>query len=696
VDVLKTPEGEEKWGQKWKYVLVDEVQDVNKIQDRIMALLAENNRNLCVVGDDSQCQPGETLVQTTHGEKRIDELDPAGNYGLISYLFSDHESEGVRFPSSFKIAKRLYHGSLLQITGGANTTRCTPTHLWPVRLKKTGESVKIPASNLIPENMEISLHEGTPGELANWVDFTIGSIRVEEPVYSLDVERYHNYVADGFIVLNSIYEFRGAEVEHIMKFKERWEDAKVIKLEHNYRSTPEIIEAANAMIEHNKIRLDKILRPTRKKGDAVLIRKCPTTWDEAEAVGRDIQKENLKPDDVAIIYRTNAQSRTFEEVLGRRGIPYHVVGGVAFLGRSEIKTARAYLNLIIHPRDRLAFRRAIENPRRGVGPAAQESLFRYAVDNKMHLIQASSRADDIPGLSIKARASLREFSKMYQEVTADTDQSLEAVMRALLSKSGYLPALKKAKEEDAIANIGELVSLLGAYDNQEDTEELAGKIRWLEHTKQFLEYASLGDTSAEKREGVALMTIHATKGLEFPRVYLVGLEEELFFRDEIQARELEEGRRLLYVGMTRAKERLTMSYCCERVSWGRTTFPHVLRFLKDLPASVKKIELKPNPNRRQQSAPLRASRPGSGRSNPKPQSTSSGQSWRASSGSPARQRPERATPQKAMTGLVSGARVSHAKFGAGVIVKMDGEKAIVRFSDMKRMLDTRYAKLELL
>jgi len=446
VEILETPKGKEKWCQRWSYMLVDEVQDVNLVQDRIMTLLAEHNRNLCVVGDDSQ----------------------------------------------------------------------------------------------------------------------------------------------------AIYAFRGSDVEHIMNFEERWPGAKVINLEQNYRSTPEILEAANAVIEHNVVRLDKILRPVRDTGSPVVLRHCARAWDEAEAIVSDFYAESLDPEHLAIIYRTNAQSRVFEDVFNRNGLPYHVVGGLAFLMRAEIKTARAYLQLALHPRDRLAFRRAIENPRRGVGPTAQAALHAFAVKNKMSLLQASVLSQSIKGVSAKAAVALKEFASMYGDLLVDSEQSLQEVMEVILRRGGYVEYLRKGKDEDALANIGELISLLSSYDTPPDPEdeEPVGRPGWLGQARKFLEYASLGDVSAEAREGITLMTMHATKGLEFPRVYLVGLEDGLFFHGDDNEKDIEEGRRLLYVGMTRAEEKLVMSYCDERMQWGRVQMSQELRFLEDLPDSVVQEDLR--------------------------------------------------------------------------------------------------------
>lgn len=558
VEVLETPEGKAKWCQKWDYILIDEVQDVNHVQDRIATLLAIYTRNLCVVGDDQQ----------------------------------------------------------------------------------------------------------------------------------------------------SVYSFRGAEVEHIMEFQERWRDAKVIKLEQNYRSTPEILEAANAVIKHNRVRLDKILRPVRKKGSPVTLRSCPTMWDEAEAIGEDIEKEKLDPESVAIVYRTNAQSRAFEEILSRRGIPYHVVGGIEFLGRAEIKTARAYLQLVLHPRDRLAFRRAIENPRRGVGPAAQTALFAFASENKLNLLQAALQAQEITGVSTKARAALVSFAETYKEIADDGDKgiSLQEVMKTLLSKGGYIASLRRNKDEDALGNIGELISLLASYDSSSDPKKLTSdNIGWIENAKEFLEYAALGDVSAETREGVALMTMHATKGLEFPRVYLVGLEEALFFRGDINSKVIEEGRRLIYVGMTRAQEKLIMSHCIERTQWGRSEQGRALRFLKDLPVNVNQVELKEHSNSRSYKKPFLKRRYNSfdgdknSHSKKRDQAQQRPQNKRSTNtGANIIPQKKRIVAKTPPTGIKRGSTIEHAKFGKGFVSQIDGDKITVHFSDKKRVLDTRYAPLKVL
>src|ERR1035437_9992613 len=248
VEVLEDAEGAKRWCKRWSFVLVDEVQDVNSVQDRIMTLLAEHTRNLCVVGDDSQCQPGATLVQTTEGPKRMDELDPELDR-ITSYSFAGDRRGIHKDGYPFTIAKRRYRGDLVRVSApDGRTTLCTPDHNWPVRLadgvsSRSGFSpLRVAARDLEPETMKLCLEPAEGGRVAVQSHFTVSREKTDEPVYSIDVKPYHNYFADGFVTYNSIYSFRGAEVEHIMKFKERWPDAQVIKLEHNYRSTPEILD----------------------------------------------------------------------------------------------------------------------------------------------------------------------------------------------------------------------------------------------------------------------------------------------------------------------------------------------------------------------------------------------------------------------------------------------------------------------
>ena len=387
----------------------------------------------------------------------------------------------------------------------------------------------------------------------------------------------------------SIYKFRGANIYNILNFEKHFPDAKVIKLEQNYRSTQNILDAANAVIANNIGRKDKALWTDNGKGDKIQFQQLETGYEEADYVVRDIASKVRRGEysyrDCAILYRTNAQSRLFEEKFVLSNIPYQIVGGVNFYSRKEVKDILAYLKTIDNGMDDLAVKRIINVPKRGIGATSINKVNNFAIEQEMSFYQALRKASDIPGMG-KAADKIRPFVEMIQLMRAKLEYiSLTQLMEEILETTGYLKELEAEGTEEAqarIENIEELISKMSSYEESEEYPSLSG----------FLEEVALVadiDDFDHDNDYVVLMTLHSAKGLEFPNVYLAGMEDGLFpsymsITSDDATSELEEERRLAYVGITRAKEHLTITAARSRMIRGETQFNRVSRFVKEIPS----------------------------------------------------------------------------------------------------------------
>ncbi|NLG04046.1 MAG: DNA helicase PcrA [Clostridia bacterium] len=385
----------------------------------------------------------------------------------------------------------------------------------------------------------------------------------------------------------SIYKFRGANIRNILDFEKVYPDATVIKLEQNYRSTQMILDAANAVIHNNLGRKDKALWSDRKEGSKIHFRSFDNAYEEAESVVSDISSAcrngNLEYRDFAVLYRTNAQARLLEERFIISGIPYDVVGGTNFYSRREIKDILAYLKTIDNGKDDLAVRRIINVPKRGIGATTLNRVQDYALENDMSLYDALKQADEIDTLG-KSAAKLKPFVDLIQVFRSQLHHiSLEELLTNILEMTHYIENLDATDEEDAknrIENIDELISKVVDYEAKTDQPTLGG----------FLEEVALVadiDRVDESDNKVLLMTLHSAKGLEFSNVYLVGMEDGLFPSYMTIAAddpmEIEEERRLCYVGITRAKNELTLTYAKQRMIRGETQYNAISRFVKEIP-----------------------------------------------------------------------------------------------------------------
>ena len=387
----------------------------------------------------------------------------------------------------------------------------------------------------------------------------------------------------------SIYKFRGADITNILSFEEHFDNARVVKLEQNYRSTKNILDAANAVIKNNEGRKDKTLWCDADKGSKIDVYQAEDAFDEAEMVADVIKEEvdNGRADynDYAILYRTNAQSRALEEKLMMKNIPYKIIGGQNFYQRREIKDILAYLRIIANPTDDLSVERVINVPKRGIGQTTVDKVKVYARENDMNFYQALLVANEIPGINAGTATKIKGFTDLIEGLR-NMEASIQDIVDKLIELTGYVADLVAEETDEAearIENIDELISKVAEYEENAEEPSLG----------EFLEEVSLVsdiDTLDENSSYVVLMTVHSAKGLEYPHIFLCGMEDGLFpsymtimSEDE---EELEEERRLAYVAITRAMNHLTISYAKRRMIRGETQYNMISRFVKEIPRKI--------------------------------------------------------------------------------------------------------------
>ncbi|MFR2662366.1 MAG: DNA helicase PcrA [[Clostridium] scindens] len=392
----------------------------------------------------------------------------------------------------------------------------------------------------------------------------------------------------------SIYKFRGANIKNILNFEHVFEDAKVIKLEQNYRSTSNILNAANAVIRNNRGRKDKTLWTDNGDGEKLEFRQFDTAYDEAEYIVGDIREHvdqgECTYNDNAILYRTNAQSRIFEEKFVTANIPYKIVGGVNFYARREIKDLLSYLKTVDNGQDDLAVRRIINVPKRGIGLTSINRVQEYAVRHEVGFYEALRAVDLIPNIG-RGASKLESFVALIEHFKTDAQEmSISGLMKEIIEETGYVESLEAEDSEEAearIENIDELMSKIVAYEDAcEEMNEPPTLSGFLEEVALVADIDSLDENS----DYVVLMTLHSAKGLEFPHVYLAGLEDGIFpsymtiTADDPE--EVEEERRLCYVGITRAEKALTLTCARRRMIRGETQYNKMSRFLKEIPMEL--------------------------------------------------------------------------------------------------------------
>jgi DNA helicase II / ATP-dependent DNA helicase PcrA len=381
-----------------------------------------------------------------------------------------------------------------------------------------------------------------------------------------------------------VYVWRGADIRNILEFEKEYPEAKVVKLEQNYRSTRLILDAAWNVVQRNAMRKDKKLWTEKEGGDPVTANEFQDEREEALAVAsaihNKVRKEDFRFADFAAFYRINAQSRVLEDALRRLEIPYKIIGSVRFYDRAEVKNVIAYLRVIVNPVDSLSLKRIINVPTRGIGKTSIEALEKFSVENHLSLYNVMGRVSECPGLNNRAKAALSEFHTLMETLMANRDTASASIMTGqVLEATGYLKGLESDEDPEAqtrAQNVKEFLNAVAEYEERSEDKSTSG----------FLEQVSLVADSDEIESGpnyVTLMTVHLAKGLEFPCVFLTGMEEGLFpiGESDFSQEDLEEERRLCYVGMTRAKRELYLTWAASRRLFGRSRWNAPSRFIEE-------------------------------------------------------------------------------------------------------------------
>ncbi len=572
------------------------------------------------------------------------------------------ETSRKDYDAAEELAQGIASLDALDVVERARLTPGKPFHAMPVSHLREGMVVPVERDGGIGEERVAS----------------VARRFYEGDVYDLQVRDLRNFTAGGVVVHNSVYGWRGADIRNILDFERDFSDAKVVKLEQNYRSTQRILSGATAVVEHNAGRPKKSMRTVLGEGEKIQVRECRDERDEAqfvvEGILRGVRDQGRPYGQHAVFYRTNAQSRPIEEELLKYDVPYVIVGGVRFYERAEVKDALSYLRLAVNPADGMALRRIVNRPPRGIGKTTVERAADLAESRGLTLLEGLRAFG--PQARGKARGSIAGFLEIIDELGREAPHlsPADAIAR-VLERTGYVRALEREGTPEAEARVENLKELLaGAEDFTAANAGPEDEDRSL--LELFLDQVALVSDldSAEFRDDrVSLMTTHSAKGLEFSVVYLVGMEEGIFphqasSRDE-QA--VEEERRLCYVGMTRAMERLTLCHAQERRRFGSRTFGAPSRFLREIPPDL--VEGLRRLRERAPAAPSQRSYDYSYDQSPAPDDGS---------------------------GLGVGVRVTHPIFGAGSVLAVQGagpgKKLRIRFdrAGVKTVL-VRYANLEL-
>ncbi|MFF3685579.1 DNA helicase PcrA [Streptomyces sp. NPDC002187] len=492
----------------------------------------------------------------------------------------------------------------------------------------------------------------------------------------------------------SIYAFRGATIRNILQFEEDYPEATTILLEQNYRSTQTILSAANAVIERNESRRPKNLWTNAGAGAQITGYVADTEHDEAQFVADEIDRltdnAEAKAGDVAVFYRTNAQSRVFEEIFIRVGLPYKVVGGVRFYERKEVRDVLAYLRVLANPEDNVPLRRILNVPKRGIGERAEAMVDALALREKITFPQALRRVDEAYGMAARSANAVKRFNVLMEELrtVVESGAGPATVLEAVLERTGYLAELQAStdpQDETRIENLQELAAVALEFEQARGEEEGTGTLaEFLEQVALVADSDQIPDEDEEGTGVITLMTLHTAKGLEFPVVFLTGMEDGVFphMRALGQTKELEEERRLAYVGITRARERLYLTRSTMRSAWGQPSYNPPSRFLEEIPG--RHLDWK-------RTGPMAApAGPTSGIAS----SLSSARSRGGASGFATRR-----TTDKPVIALSVGDRVTHDQFGLGTVVAVMGSgadaQATIDFGDTKpKRLLLRYAPVE--
>ncbi len=716
------------YASTFRHVLVDEYQDTNHVQYRWLQLLAEERRNLMVVGDDAQCLVAGTQVTMADRSRRPIEDVRVGDevrsgYGggrfAAARVIRVHRSErraGVTI--TLRSGRRLVSTPEHTHFAGYPDLHKARNPRRPVRLRDISIPHRLmsrrpaatpqfrapymvepadparsrgrrqPAALGHVQVARLGAHGGTlpftpaayvrPGMVMfdqhgdHDVVESVERVELHEPVYDLDIERTHNFIANGIVTHNSIYGFRGADIRNILEFEDTFPDAHVVKLEQNYRSTQTILDAANAVIRNNRGQKPKSLWTELGQGDPIKVRELEDEHAEARYVTGEVQRlldEGVSRAEVAVFYRTNAQSRVLQDTLVRADIPYQVIGGTKFYERAEIKDAIAYLTTLVNPQDAGAFTRIVNAPRRGIGSTSMSRLLAYANTTGTSVWDAASEPEQVPNLGAAAVKALRRFMATMHVLRerADSNPPISALLKEVLQETGYLEALEAERTIEAqgrIENLEELVNVAAEYAESAGADSGAGADSPAPGSlADFLQQVALisdADDRSDDEGLVTLMTLHNAKGLEYPIVFMIGCEEGVFPHSRaLDEGGLEEERRLCYVGITRAQRDLYLTYARTRTVFGARNFGAPSRFIGEIPDGLTDRE-------QQQPRGLAGVR---ARATSWTRSGDDRPSWDA----PA--------PVTAAPAFRLGEDVTHPKFGEGVVTGLEpGGIVVIRFS----------------
>jgi superfamily I DNA/RNA helicase len=755
---------------RFRYILVDEFQDTNKLQYKWIKLLAGSNGCVFAVGDDDQCVPEGTLITMADGSRRPVEQVKKGDRVLSCYG-----------PGMFRAAEvvethsMIAREGLVEIrTSGGRRLTSTPRHTHfaerrRVKPRAAGEvvvslcaddeagqvihSVMASSRQSMFEDYGAAMREAeraiaaAGGAIrqvarlgARFFDFVpaiqmeagmsvmcedgeaevVASVRriagERRAVHDIDVFPTHNYVANGIVTHNSIYRFRGAEVGNMNEFVRDFDVRDVIKLEQNYRSQGNILDAANAIIARNKARLGKNLWTSEGKGEALRIFAAANDEEEARFIVDEVKqlhREGIALSDMALLYRSNAQSRVLEHSLFRAGIAYRVYGGLRFFERQEVKHALAYMRLAANPDDDTAFTRVVNFPPRGIGARSIEQL-QDASERGMGSLMHVARAGVVGG---RSGTSLAQFVEVIDALKKSSETlTLSELVEEVIERSRLKEYYAAEKDgQDRLENLQELYNAAALFaEDFEHGLEPAGEAQEdappgtpeQQILAAFLSHASLEAGEREAAAGqdaLQLMTVHSAKGLEFSGVFISGLEEGLFPHENSMLEDggIEEERRLMYVAITRARKRLYLSYAGSRMLHGQPRYGIVSRFVEEIPPQLCKwIVLPEGRGHTSFTSPAGAGRYGGVSPGPAHWSSGGGRAPQADRNRyptpPQRAGFEMQRPDEQPFAI--GQNVRHAKFGEGVVLNFEGRgldaRVQVRFrAEGTKWLALQYAKL---
>ncbi len=668
------PEVLDRYRRAFRHVLVDEYQDTNHAQYRWLRLLADEHRNLAVVGDDAQCLVAGTLVAMADGSRQPIELVKEGDE-VLSF------SGGGFVPARVTDAFASRAAELVEVrTRAGRRLVSTPEHAhfagaireFGAISPKSPDSAAVATALALPQCQAEAVRPGMAmlGEDGTYdLVERVRRLGAEARVHDLNVQGTHNFIANGLVTHNSIYAFRGADIRNVLQFEEHFPDATVVKLEQNYRSTQTVLDAANGLIANNRSQKPKHLWTDAGQGEPVHLRELEDEHAEARFVAGEIERHvdgGGSRDDVAVFYRANAQSRVLEDTLVRYGVGYQVIGGTRFYERAEIKDALSYLTLLVNPHDVVAFARVVNSPRRGIGDTSQGRIVAHANTVGEPIFDVALTPEDVPGLGSAAIKAVGRFMDTMEKLRDAADgSSVGDLLEQTLTDTGYTDALQAERtieSEGRLENLEELVSVAREYDSTADEPSVE---EFLQQVALFSEQDSLRDDDGV----VTLMTLHNAKGLEYDTVFMLGMEDGVFPHSRsIEAGDIEEERRLCYVGVTRARKELYMTHARTRSMYGGREWNVPSRFLGEIPSELTD-------------------------SAEQPSARSLAGSWGATTPAPA---PQRVEPGPAAT-FALGDDVTHVKFGDGVVVGVEpGGLVVVRFASdgSERKLMADYAPLK--